>query len=117
MVENNPTQFDGLLSKLNELPSHLRHFSGSDYVPVHDQARLTGQIERVFTIMKDGKFRTLTEIYHDIFKLFQKHDSEASISAQLRNLRKVQFGSYTINKQPRGDRGSGLWEYQLTIPC
>ena len=40
-------------------------------------------------------------------------DPAASVSAQLRNLRKKQFGGHTINKRSRGDRSMGLFEYQL----
>jgi hypothetical protein len=40
-------------------------------------------------------------------------DGESSISAQLRNLRKPQFGSFVITRRPRGDRDHGLFEYHL----
>ena len=45
---------------------------------------------------------------------------EASISAQLRNLRKPQFGGYVLEKRPRevdavlrGEALGRVWEYQL----
>jgi hypothetical protein len=45
---------------------------------------------------------------------------EASISAQLRNLRKPQFGGYVLEKRPRevdavlrGEALGTVWEYQL----
>jgi len=85
-------------------------FNGSDYVAEFDKERLTGQIKRVFNCMIDGKFRTLAEIESIT------GDPQASISAQLRHLRKERFGSYTVNKQPRGDRKNGLFEYQLLKP-
>ena len=44
-------------------------------------------------------------------------DPHASISAQLRHLRKEKFGSYNIEKRPRGDRSNGLWEYRLWGSC
>ena len=82
-------------------------FNGSDYIPEMDKVRLTGQIERIFDCMKDSKFRTLSEI-EAITK-----DGQASVSAQLRNLRKERFGLHTINKQRRHE--AGLFEYQLII--
>ena len=85
------------------------HFNGPDYAPAFDHARLTGQIRRVFIAMSDGVFRTLGEIAH------LTDDPQASISAQLRHLRKPRFGSHTVNKQPRGDRSRGLWEYQVVV--
>ena len=85
-------------------------FNGSDYIAEFDKERLTGQIKRVFNCMIDGKFRTLGEIEAIT------GDPQASISAQLRHLRKERFGSYKVNKQPRGDRKNGLFEYQLLKP-
>ena len=84
-------------------------FNGSDYDPEKDDVRLRGQIERVFNLMKDGIWRTLSEIE------METHDPPASISAQLRHLRKRRFGAHTINKRPRGDREHGLFEYQLLV--
>jgi len=78
-------------------------------IPEHDDKRLKGQILRVYNCMKDSKWRTLREI-SDI-----TGDGEASISAQLRHLRKDRFGGHTVNKQSRGERDNGLWEYQLII--
>ena len=68
-------------------------FNGPDFVPKFDQARLTGQIERIYKLMIDGKWRTLSEIES------ATGDPQSSISAQLRHLRKQRFGSHTVNKQ------------------
>ena len=75
-------------------------FDGSDYRPDVDKLRLTGQLKRVFEAMSDGKWRTLNEIT-DI-----TGDPQASISAQLRNLRKPSFGSHVVHKRNRGGRRS-----------
>jgi hypothetical protein len=82
-------------------------FDGPDYVPAFDQERLTGQILRVFSLMKDGKWRTLGEIQE------KTQDPQASISAQLRHLRKSRFGGHTVNKRRRGLPEDGLFEYQV----
>lgn len=84
-------------------------FNGSDYSPKHDDVRLTGQILRVYECMRHGKWLTLDEIHQ------ATGDPHASISAQLRHLRKARFGSHKIDKRPRGDRGHGLWEYRLCV--
>ena len=86
-------------------------FNGSDYVPELDDKRLTGQIKRVHDLMIDGKWRTLQEIEQ------ATGDPQASISAQLRHLRKERFGSHVINKQRRGEEKHGLFEYQLLKKC
>lgn len=84
-------------------------FNGPSYDPEFDDERLRKQIKRVFDCMKDGKFRTVRQI-SAITK-----DPENSIQAQLRHLRKARFGGYTVNKQIKGERKDGLWEYQLLL--
>jgi len=83
-------------------------FDGSDIVQELDQVRLSGQLKKIYDLMKDRKFRTLPEIEA------ATGIGQASASAQLRNLRKERFGSFTVNKQRRGEPGAGLFEYQLT---
>lgn len=82
-------------------------FNGEVYEPEFDLDRLTGQIRRVFDCMADHSWKTLDEIHRET------GDPHASISAQLRHLRKPRFGSFQIDKRPRGDRIRGLWEYRL----
>ena len=86
-----------------------RRFSGDTYDPAHDDARLSGQIARVFAAMKSGRWMTLSEIEAET------GDPQASISAQLRHLRKPRFGGHDVQKRPRGDRDRGLYEYRLVI--
>ena len=82
-------------------------FNGSDYVPELDRVRLTGQIKRIFECMKDGRWRTLSEIEAIT------NDGQASVSAQLRNCRKERFGKHTVLKRRRHE--AGLFEYQLIV--
>lgn len=82
-------------------------FNGSTYNPQNDKKRLVGQIERVYVCMANNDWLTLDEIAQ------KTGDPHASISAQLRNLRKERFGKYNILKRSRGDRSRGLWEYKL----
>ena len=84
-------------------------FNGADYTPRLDQNRLTGQIRRIYSLMQDQQWRTLPAIH------LATGDPEASISAQLRHLRKKRFGSHTVNKRRHGDPKSGLFEYQLVV--
>ena len=92
-------------------------FDGSDYVDSIDRQRLAGQILRVHDAMIDGRWRTVNEI-HAI-----TGDPHASISAQLRHLRKPKFGKYLVAKRSRGRREDGFYEYQVlnpkkgTLPC
>lgn len=72
-------------------------FDGPAYDPELDQDRLAGQILRIFRLMADGLWRTLEEIH------FETGDPQASISAQLRHLRKPRFGAHQVEKRRRGD--------------
>ena len=85
-------------------------FNGPVYDPELDQERLSKQIGRVYAAMSDNTWHTLSELEA------VTTDPQASISAQLRHLRKERFGSYTIEKRRRGDETSGLWEYRLLPP-
>lgn len=80
------------------------HFSGADYRAPRDQARLLTQLERIKNSMLDGQWRRLQEIA----QLAQA--PSASVSAQLRNLRKPEFGSWLVDRR-HIDRG--LYEYRL----
>jgi len=82
-------------------------FNGPDYVPEFDHERLTGQIRRVYRLMRDGVWRTLDEISAST------GDPQASVSAQLRHLRKERFGGHVIEKRARGERVHGLYEYRM----
>ena len=90
--------------------NHTAHFNGPEYDPRYDYARLTGQIRRVYDCMVDGRWRTLDEIHAET------GDPHASVSAQLRHLRKPRFGSHLVDRRARGNRESGLFEYRLVIP-
>jgi hypothetical protein len=70
-----------------------------------DVPRLNAQIVRIRTLMSDGLWRSLDEIASET------GDPPASISAQLRHLRKPRFGSYTVDKFYVG---GGLYRYRLS---
>lgn len=89
---------------MNDGTAPLR-FDGPD-VNDTDVKRLTHQHERLFELMSDGVWRSLPVIAH------RTGDPEASISAQLRHLRKPRFGGHTVDR--RRSEGGGLWEYRLT---
>lgn len=79
-------------------------FSGADYRAPRDQDRLSTQLERVKDAMIDGQWRSLEQIA-DLAQAPQ-----TSVSAQLRNLRKPEFGSWLVDRR-HVDRG--LYEYRL----
>ena len=82
-------------------------FAGDDYDPALDDARLSGQIRRIYEVMKDGHWRTIDNIH------VLTGDPQASILAQLGHLRKERFGSYLVEKRSVGERERGLYEYRV----
>lgn len=98
---------DGLVGPLEGLVGTLVRFDGETYNPARDEARLTSQLDRVYAVMTDGRWRYLSEIAERV------DGSEASVSARLRDLRKPRFGGYTIERRYVAD---GLWEYRMLPP-
>jgi len=92
------------LDETGGLPMWDEPFAGSDYDDSRDRRRLTGQIQRVYRLMSDGEWRTLDEIAQ------ATGDPPASVSAQLRHLRKPRFGSHRVVKE---HAGHGLYLYRL----
>ena len=80
------------------------HFNGPAYVAERDWKRLSTQLSRVFYCMKDNRWRTLGEIST------LTGDPEASVSAQLRHLRKERFGSHEVERE---HIKNGLYKYRL----
>jgi len=79
-------------------------FNGPEYIPGRDQERLISQMARVWNCMVDGQWRTLSEIAAEISA------PEASVSAQLRHLRKERFGSHEVDREYIKN---GLFKYRL----
>jgi superfamily II DNA or RNA helicase len=95
---------------MSELDDSKFTFKGAGYIKIFDHTRLTGQALGIYDLMKDGKWRTLSEI-----NTLLGHP-EASISAQLRTFRRKEFGSHTVDRRRRGERENGLHEYRLVVP-
>ena len=79
-------------------------FDGDDYRRRRDDRRLVAQLERVVRVMVDRQWHTLGSIEA------RTGDPQASISAQLRHLRKPRFGAHTVERRYVGN---GLYEYRL----
>jgi hypothetical protein len=79
-------------------------FDGADYNPQRDDVRLTGQLLRIWNVVIDSRWHTLKEISE------KTGDPEASVSAQLRHLRKPRFGGYTVEREYINN---GLYKYRV----
>jgi hypothetical protein len=72
---------------------------------------VSGQLGRVIAIMRDGKRRTLREIERECWTRFGHADTQAAISARLRQVHK-----YGYRKQAHIERinDKPVWWYYLT---
>jgi hypothetical protein len=93
---------------------HTTQFNGAEFVPTLDGERLWTQMEVIRDTMlhasRNEQWLTLREI--NILTQYP----EASISAQLRNLKKARFGSWIMEKRRRGEPHSGCYEYIIRRP-
>ena len=81
---------------------------GPAYSEGKDGKRIRKQHEVIRDYMLSQEWRNLADIS------YVTGIPEASVSAQLRHLRKLRFGSHDVEKRRRGD--SGTWEYRVRKP-
>lgn len=91
-------------------PDHA--FDGKTYNAPRDYIRLRGQLLRTWQVMLDGRERTLSMIAGETSdrRLDGGRDSEAAVSARLRDFRKDKFGSHIVVAY---NGGGSLWWYKL----
>ena len=82
----------------------MMRFDGSDYEHERDSERLKTQLQIIEGFMESKGYQTLQQIAD------ATGFPEASVSAQLRNLRKARFGARTVEKTYIGN---GLYSYRL----
>lgn len=85
-------------------------FDGASFDSARDGERLGKLLDRVYDLMRDGRWRTLAQI------AVTTGGSEASVSARLRDMRKERFQARTPCRTVERRRVSdGLWEYRVLI--
>ena len=80
-------------------------FDGPHYEPEIDRERLTAQMQDILKVITDKKWHTVDEIHE------ATGHPHASISAQLRNMRKEQFGGLEVLGRYRA--GTRIFEYRF----
>ena len=83
-----------------------QRFDGVTYDHKRDHGRLAKQLNAVREIMEDGDWHTLGEIATRI------DAPESSVSARIRDLRKLKHGGHIIDRQYVE---KGLWKYRMEI--
>lgn len=85
---------------------------GFAYEPDLDEERLRTQMRQVFSILKSTyDWLTVEQISNIMGERFDVQAPEASVSAQIRNLRKRANGGYLIRGRYR--KGARIYEYKL----
>lgn len=79
---------------------------GETFDPARDESRLNRQARDVFRIVADEEWHTLAELAE------RTGHPEASVSARLRDLRKVRFGAHIVERMYLGD---GLHAYRCLL--
>lgn len=77
---------------------------GQTFEPKRDTVRLNEQAQDVFNFLSDNCWHTLREAHE------RTGHPEASISARIRDLRKLKFGGFKIEKRYIEN---GLWQYRM----
>ena len=86
-------------------------FSGAAYEPARDGARLTKQLDCIIAQTADKAWRTIERLTIELRRKYPHVEfPENSVSAQLRNLRKI---GYTLERQ---HVAHGLFEYRVFPP-
>jgi hypothetical protein len=96
----------------DQIPLFDAQHDGDTYDPALDKDRLNKQLGRVYVVLAEGGWFTLAQValYSNHLRSDGGRDSEASVSARIRDLRKDKFGGYRVdNRRVAG----GLWEYRL----
>jgi hypothetical protein len=98
----------------------------STFGPAYSEPLDGERIHTQFTILliymlaegRADRWHSLAEIetYYKKLHPFARPCPQASISAQLRHMRKPQFGSYILEKRRRPSLSVGTWEYKLSVP-
>lgn len=71
------------------------------------------QLERVIEVMSDGKERTLRDIEHEIWRRFHVGDTQAAISARLREYGPLAEHGYAKESTVRTIHDARVWFYRL----
>ncbi len=85
---------------------HSKEFGGATYDEKRDGSRLKAQLDRVRSVMLRNSWMTLEQLAE------QAEAPQASVSARIRDLRKLQFGGYTIEREYVS---RGLFKYRIKI--
>jgi CYTH domain-containing protein len=67
----------------------------------------------VYALMADEGWRTLLQIRDGLSMYGVKYVSETTVSARIRDLRKLQYGAFTVERRKRHE--SRQYEYRLVV--
>lgn len=88
-------------------PPAAKAFDGATYEPARDHVSLNGQLLKVYNVMMTGEWFTLQQIAQRI----GGHNTEAAISARIRDFRKTKYGGHKVERRSVGR----LFMYRLVL--
>lgn len=77
-----------------------------------DHIRLGAQLKRVLAVMSDGNWWSVPELEAEIHRRFSVHDPPTSLSAQIRNAKKLKHGAHDIRRLRIGN----VYKFRLVQP-
>jgi len=84
-------------------------------VPAGLEAMTPGtQLHAVLSLMRDGHWRTLWQIREALWATYSVRASEAGVSARLRDLRKLEYGSHTVERRQL-KKGTAAQAYRVRV--
>ena len=101
----NPESYSSKIAKVSITEQEL-HFHGPD-ITEEENKKMSAAMLRVFSLMKDGQWRTLENLMNVIGSPTQ------SIAIYLRAFREKRYGGHIVNKRKVGK--GRIFEYQLII--
>ena len=124
LAENDPERLalagnQGIKTLLEELSEAARtgdpmpDHDGDTYEEPFDKSRLNGQMLAVYEAMvewRPNEWFTLSELTQAVRNLTGGGDTEAAVSARIRDLRKNKFGSFSVESERIE---GGLWRYRV----
>ena len=85
-------------------------FDGKTYDHALDGVRLTGNLAAIFALMKDGQWRTVSEVREGAGL-----GEGTEVTARFRDFRKKKFGGHVVDRRRRGEAKAGLFEYRVIV--
>ena len=87
-------------------------FDGYTYDESRDESALASQLDAVRNAMMNGQWWTYKQLREHLQRHHQINATDTSLSARIRDLRKIRFGGYKVQSRHKTRRE---WEYRIDL--